>query len=304
MSKTTLLPDYISVVQTTSLDFYNKSTNLLNAVGDYLAEINECIKFSKGLVTTNVLSAYGILFNELNNTDFTVENFKLQNGNIIPSGVKTMDNTFKLFFIEKYLSLSEQYKQKVNAIVSKTNYLAPFSDDIGYLTTDITTIIDNNVSPYFDTFNSKLPLQSNIPATLTKRITKDELILCKTFSYYTDALLKVNLQGLQSGTLNEFTAKLSHGSNLITDILYFRRAVLNQQAFLTELQIVLGDISSFIQFFKDLNPRDKNPEYKAIFSKYTITNLEDLELKVDLLKNNLNKIALSSKDVLSVTPSQ
>lgn len=300
MSKITLLPDYISVVQTTSLDFYNKSTNLLNAIGDYLAEINENIKFSKGLVTTNVLSAYGVLFNELNTTDFTVENFKLQNDSIVPAGVKTLDNSFKLFFIEKYLSLSDQYKERVNVIASKTNYLAPFSDDIGYITTDITCIVDNNVSPYFDTFNSKLPLQSNIPATLTKRISKEELILCKTFSYYTDALLKINLQGLQSGTLNEFTAKLPHGSNLITDILYFRRAVINQQAFLTELQIVLGDVSSFIQFFKDLNPRDQNPQYKAIFSKYTITNLEELEIKVDLLKNNLNKISLSSKEVLSV----
>lgn len=300
MSNITLLPEYISVVQTTSLDFYNKSTNLLNAIGDYLAEINVNIKFSKGLVTTNVLSAYGVLFNELNTTDFTVENFKLQNDSVITDGVKTLDNIFKLFFIEKYLSLSDLYKEKVNIIASKTNYLAPFSDDIGYITTDITCIIDNNVSPYFDTFNSKLPFQSSIPATLTKRISKEELILCKTFSYYTDALLKINLQGLQSGILNEFTAKLPHGSNLITDILYFRRAVINQQSFLTELQIVLGDISSFIQFFKDLNPRDQNPQYKAIFQKYTITNLEELEIKVDLLKNNLNKINLSSKEVLSV----
>jgi len=303
MSKVTLLPDYIGVVQNTSLDFYLKSTNLLNAIGNYLGELNENIKFSKSFVTTNVLSSYAALFNELNATDFTVENFKIENNQIVPDGTKMMDNTFKLFFIEKYQSLSQEYKLKVSSLIQNNNYFDNFSEDIGYIT-DVSSIMDNNVNPYFDIFNSYYAYQTSIPATLNNKISKNELVLLKTFGFYADTLLKKNLTGLQYGNLNTNTARTSHGTNLITDILYYQRAVANQQSFITELQVILDNISNFIFFFKQLNPRDLDPERKAILLKYTITNLEGLELKVDVLKNNLNKINLSSKQVLSVDVGQ
>ena len=44
--KVTLLPQYLSIVQDTSLSFYNKSTNILDAVGSFLSEVNENIKFN------------------------------------------------------------------------------------------------------------------------------------------------------------------------------------------------------------------------------------------------------------------
>lgn len=303
MSKTTLLPDYVGVVQNTSLDFYLKSTNLLNAIGGYLAELNENIKFSKSLVTTNVLSSYAALYNELNATDFTVENFKIENNEIVPNGTKMMDNSFKLYFIEKYQSLSQEYKLKVSSLIQNNNYFGNFSEDIGYIT-DITSVMDNNVNPYFDIFNSYYSYQTSIPGTLNKKISKNELILLKTFGYYADTLLKKNLTGLQYGVLNTQTARTSHGTNLITDILYYQRAVANQQSFLTQLQVILDNISNFIFFFKNLNPRDLDPERKAIFLKYTITNLEGLLLNVDALKNNLNKTSLSTKQILSVDVGQ
>lgn len=303
ISKVTLLPEYVGIVQNTSLDFYNKSTNLLDALADYLAEINENIKFDRGLVTTDVLAAYSVLFKELNETDFTIENFVLEDGNVVPSGTKQINNAFKLYFIEKYLSLSEEYKKRVNAIVGNTKYFAPFSDDIGYIT-DTNSIMDNNVNPYFDIYNSQYLLQTNIPATLNKRISRNNFKILKTFSYYADSLLKVNLQGLQANNVNVNTAQTAHGTNLITDILYYNRAVKNQQSFLTEIQVVLGDISSFIMFFKNLNPADLNPETKAIFYKYTITDLEGVATNVDILKNELNKVALSTQQILAVNSSR
>lgn len=303
MSQTTLLPDYLSIVQNTTLDFYKQSTNLLDAYGNFLAELNENIKFTKGLVTVDMLSSYGMLFNELNATDFTVENFAVSNDSVVPSGAKTMDNSFKLFFVEKYLSLSKQYRDRIDKLIQNNNYFSNFSDDIGYIT-DLNAIVDNNVNPYFDIYNQQLIYQTNLPATIDKKITTDNLVVLKMFSYYANALLKVNLQGLQEGNLNDYTAKTSHGTNLINDILYFKRAVANQQVFLTTIQDVLGDISSFILFFKDLNPQDEDPERKAVLANYTITDLEGLELRVDYLKNNLNKLELSSKTVLGVTPSQ
>lgn len=303
MSQTTLLPEYLGIIQNTTLDFYNKSTNLLDAYSDFLAELNENIKFTKGQVTVDMLVTYAALFNELNATNFTVENFILSNGNVIPSGEKTMNNSFKLYFIEKYLSLSKQYRDRIDALIQNNSYFTNFSDDIGYIT-DLNAIVDNNVSPYFDVYNQQLIYQTNLPATVDKKITTNNMVVLKTFSYYANALLKVNLQGLQEGSLNDYTATTSHGTNLINDIMYFKRAVANQQAFLTTIQDVLGDISSFILFFKDLNPQDQDPERQAVFAKYTITNLEGLQLKVDYLKNNLNKVALSSKTVLGVAPSQ
>lgn len=303
MSKTTLLPQYLSIIQNTSLDFYNKSTNLLTAIENFLSELEENIKFNKSLVTTDMIASYAALYDELNKTDFTVPNYVINNGQVVESGVKTMDDNFKLYFIENYLSLSSKFKERITAITGSTNYLAPFSDDIGYIT-DVQSIMDNNVSPYFDIFSIQYAYQSNLPATVNKKVSRNEQIISKTFTFYTDGLMKTNLKGLQSGLLNNFTAKTPHGTNLITDILYYQRALANQQNFLTELQVILGEISNFILFFKDLNPQDNDPERKAIFLKYTITNLENLELNVDVLKNNLNKVALSSKTVLAVNPSQ
>ena len=297
-SKTTLLPDYVGLVQNTSLNFYYKSTNLLDVIGDYLAELEENIKFNKGLVTTDMIKVFGELYNTLNETNFTVENYAIKGGNVVPSGIKSFDNNFKLYFVEKFLSLNEQYRARVTALINdNTKYFAPFSDDIGTITA-IQSIMDNNVNPYFDVYNQLNSLQTNFPASILNKVSRSEMVMSKTFSYYTDAILKLNLVGLQSGILNEQTARTSHGTNLITDILYFKRAILNQQAFLSELYALLGDIASFILFFKELNPQDKDPDRKAIVSAYTITNLENTALSVDALRNNIFKLQLSTQDVL------
>ena len=124
MSSTSLLPDYVGIVQNTSLNFYNNSTDLLNTLSNYLAEINENIKFNKSLVTTNVLSAYTVLFNELNTTSFTVPNYQLVNGKVQLDGVKTMDNQFALFFVEKYLSLLDSYKTTINKGITNNSFFA------------------------------------------------------------------------------------------------------------------------------------------------------------------------------------
>ena len=124
MSTISLLPDYVGIVQDTSLDFYNNSTNLLNTMGNYLAEINENIKFNKSLVTTNVLSAYTLLYNELNSTNFTVANYNIVNGQVTQSGVKPLDNQFVLYFVEKYLSLTESYKTTINKGITNNSYFA------------------------------------------------------------------------------------------------------------------------------------------------------------------------------------
>jgi len=298
-SQTTLLPNYVGLVQDTSLNFYNQSTNLLNTLGNYLAEINENIKFNKALVTTNVLSAYTVLFNELQTLDFTLPNFTVTNGNVVPNGVKMLDENFKLYFVEKYLSLTDSYKTVINKGITNNSYFAPFSDDIGF-TINPTPILDNNTSPYFDVYTLNYLYLPNIPATLLNKVSLNEQVIMKSFSVYGDALLKLNLQGLQYGNLTVNTASTSHGTNLINDVLYYNRAVQNQHSFLVVMQGTLNIISDFIQFFININPKDCDPERKSIFFKYTITNMEQMQVQVDVLKNNLTQVLLSSKVVLGV----
>ena len=297
MSTISLLPDYVGIVQDTSLDFYNNSTNLLNTMGNYLAEINENIKFNKSLVTTNVLSAYTLLYNELNSTNFTVANYNIVNGQVTQSGVKPLDNQFVLYFVEKYLSLTESYKTTINKGITNNSYFAPFSDDIG-CTIETSTILDDNTVPYFDIFTTNKFYPINIPTTLLNKVSPNEKLILKTFSFYTDPLLRQNLLGLQNGTLNDNTAQTSHGQNLINDVLYYKRAVNNHTAFMTEMHVVLNVIADFILFFESLNPRDQDPARKSVFYKYTITNMENLQVQVDALKNVLSQTILSSSVVL------
>ena len=299
MSTTSLLPDYVGIVQDTSLNFYNTSTNLLNTLGSYLAEINENIKFNKSLVTTNVLSAYTVLYNELNSTNFTVANYEVLNGEVLETGVKPLDNQFILYFIEKYLSLSDSYKTVINQGITNNSYVAPFSDDIG-CTIETQTILDDSTIPYFDIYTQEYLYPINIPTTLLNKVSPNEKLILKTFSFYTEPLLKNNLYGLQIGNLNDKTAQTSHGTNLINDVLYYKRAVNNHHDFMVTMQVTLNVIADFILFFEGLNPKDQDPARKAVFYKYTITNMENLQVQVDALKNVLGQTILSSSTVLGV----
>lgn len=299
----TLLPEYLSLVQNTSLDFYQKSTNIIAAIKSFLAETNENIKFTKSLVTTDMLSSYGVLFDGLNKNNFTIENFTINTQDqIVPNGTKTMSNDFKLFFIEKYLSLSAEYKLKVDSLINNNVYFVKFSDDIGYIL-DPNSVLDNNTVPFFDVYNQLTFVPTYLAASIDNKTSYDEILNAKELSYYNDILFKTNLIGLQVGDLNQETAKTAHGTNLINDVLYYNRAVANNQALLNGLQVILGDLSNFIMFFKNLNPQDNDPQRKAIFYKYIITNMEGLTLAVDGLKNGLGKLQLSSKQVLGVEPS-
>ena len=67
---------------------------------------------------------------------------------------------------------------------------------------------------------------------------------------------------------------------------------------MTEMHVVLNVIADFILFFESLNPRDQDPARKAVFYKYTITNMENLQVQVDALKNVLSQTILSSSAVL------
>lgn len=291
--KTTILPDYVGVVQATSINFYNTSTSILDAISDYLAELNQCIEFEKAKVTPDYIKSLGDLYNTLNSTNFTIPNYTPEGEE---EGVKQLDNNFKLYFIEQFQSLSDDYKERIDALISGNEYFINFSDDIGYLT-DTASVFDNNVNPYFDTFNEIYFNQINIPASLINKVSNNEFKILKTFGYYADPLLKKNLAGLQYD-VDLYTAKTAHGDNLVTDVLYYNRMIVNQIGITNVIKSVLGNMSSFVFFFKQLNPKDLDPERKAIFYKFINTDLEGLSERLDLLQNKLKKVSFSSEQAL------
>lgn len=291
--KTTLLPDYIDVVQNTSLQYYNNSTTLLSAFSNYLAELKLSIDFERCKVSTNAIASYGKLYNTLNFTNFKVPQY---NKDGTENGTKEMDDTFKLFFIEKYESLSDRYKEIVKSFITDNIMFNKFSDDVGIIG-DTACILDNNTSPYYDIYQEKYFLMNSIPATLINKVSKNEIAILKTFSYNTDTLLRYCLSGIQEG-VDKNTAKTAHGKNLVTDILYYDRMIVAQLDILDKLQLILGNLYDFISFFKQLNPKDLDPERKAFFYKYTITNMEGLTKNVDVLKNDIDVVKNSIKQVL------
>lgn len=291
--KSTLLPDYVSVIQATSIGFYNNGTNILDAIGGYLAELNTNINFAKAKVTPDLLTAYGTLFNELNASNFTVLQYDADGAEI---GVKEMDDSFKLFFIEKFQSLSAAYKEQVSTLISGNTFFVPFSDDVGNVS-DTVSFFDNSVNPIYDVNNSQYFLQTNLPASLFNKVSVNELQVLKTFSFYGDALLKHNLSRLQSG-VSKITAATSHGQNLVTDILAYERVVLSQLPILNTLKLILGNMGDMIMFFKQLNPKDQDPNRKAVLFKYTQTNMEGISLKVDALQRVLEQTQRSTASVL------
>lgn len=292
--KQTLLPEYVGLVEATSINFYNTGTNILSALGTYIAEISQNIQFTSAISSYDMLSGAAVLFNDLNSSNFLVPDFD-QFGN--STGTKQLDDSFKLYFIEKFQNLSEQFQTRIQTAISNNVFFQTFSDVPGDIA-DTVSVIDNNTSPYYDVDSSQYFLPTNVPPALFGKLTVGEQKILKTFSYYGDALLKYNMAGLQA-SVNQNTASTAHGDNLVTDILFYNRAVVYQLQILNLLKNVLGDLSNFIIFFKQLNPKDLDPNRRAILFKFTLTNMEQLQVRVDGLKEELSKIEVSSSRVLS-----
>lgn len=292
MSKITLLPDYLAVVQEQSLSFYQTSTNILSAISDYVGEVSKFIDYKRGLTTLDMLSSIGQLFNELNSNNFATVTYDTS---LQPTGSRSMSNDFKLYFVEKYQALQQSYKNRVDSIISNNQYFTPISDSVGcYI--DTVPVLDNNTLPYNDVFTEQNIIPLYMPQTIFNSISQNEKIIAKTSAYFNDSLFKTNIKGLQT-QLDINTAKTSHGNNLITDILFYTRAVNMQQNLLVDLQTLLGEIAEFVSFFKEFNPRDLDSNRKAIYFQYT-ANIEGVEQRVDLLKNTINTLKLTSKQVL------
>ena len=274
----TLLPDYIDVVQQPSVEFYRSATNLLSAFDNYIGQLDTSIQFEKSKVTADVIKSTSTLYSKLNDSDFKIT---------FDDKVYEFDNIFKLFYIEKFQTLTNDVKILITSNLTGDNiYFNNYSDDTGNIT-DVNSVIDNNTSPYFDTFDATYNYPNSIPASIFNKVSKRELQTSINLNIKTDALLKLSLSDIQ-GSVDVNTAKTSHGENLVTDNLYVDRLYLFKDPINSQLKNIIGNMADFIQFFKNVNFRDQDKNRSSVYLKYT-TNIEGVSAKIDILKNKLNQ---------------
>lgn len=274
----TLLPDYVDIVQQPSVEFYRSATNLLSAFDDYIGQLDTSIQFEKSKVTADVIKSTSVLYGKLNDDDFKIT---------FDGEVYEFDNIFKLFYIEKFQTLTDDVKSLITSNLTGDNiYFNNYSDDTGNIT-DVNSVIDNNTSPYFDTFDATYNYPNSIPASIFNKVSKRELQTSVNLNIKTDALLKLSLSDIQ-GSVDANTAKTSHGENLVTDNLYVDRLYLFKDPINSQLKNIIGNMADFIQFFKNVNFRDQDKNRSSVYLKYA-TNIEGVSAKIDILKNKLNQ---------------
>lgn len=285
----TLLPEYIDLVQEPSVEFYKTATNLMSAFSTYTGQLSVAIDFEKSKVSNDVIASTTKLYETLNNNDFK----------ITADGTSyEFDSIFKLFYIEKFQTLTKNLKDLITSSFSGNNiYFVKYSDDIGNIT-NTTSIVDPSTSPYFDIEDSIYTYPNSIAASLYNKVSRNELQTSVNLSTLTDAVLKTSIKGLQT-FVDKQTAKTAHSENLVTDNLYIERVFKYSDSINSQLQNILGNMATFVSYFKEINYRDQDAKRKALFLTYT-SQVEGTGVAIDILKNKLDK---SPPNTLTVTQS-
>ena len=284
----TLLPDYIDIIQEPSVEFYKTATNLMDVFSTYTGELSVAVGFEKSKVMNDVVNSTSKLYKTLNDSDFKI---------VADNTTYQLDSIFKMFYIEKFQTLTDNLKSLLTGSFSATNvYFVNYSDDIGNIT-NTTSIVDSNTSPYFDINNVEYAYPNNVAASLYNKISKNELRTSIDLCTLTDAILKTSVQGLQTA-VNGTTANTSHGENLVTDNLYIQRVFEYSDAINSQLKKIIGNMADFVNFFKEVNYRDQDTNRKALFLIYN-TKIDSTSIAIDVLRNKLDKSAPNTLTVAS-----
>jgi len=276
-NKVTLTPEYVGMVQQTSVDFYQANNSLFESFQEFLDELGTCIELEKSKSSDTIAQSISNVYIELNNS-------KLDNYN----------EQFQLYFIEKYQSLLASVKNFITDSLGTGNvYLIAFSDDIGNIANQ-TSVVDNSTSPFFDTYGTSFNYSNSLPASLYNKVSQTQLDNNIKLYIYTDALMKTNLAGLQT-TTDINVAKTAHGDNLVTDNLYIDRLFLLKDPVNAKLKTLLKNMADFISFFKEVNWQDRDINRVSIDLAYS-TTIEGIDTTLDMLKN---KIDAGTSDVES-----
>ncbi len=276
-NKTTLLPEYISIIQQPSLNFYKDSTPLLDYWKSYLGELETLIDFQKSKSSANIKEDLTTIFKKLNDNDFVV---KYENSDY------TFDDIFKLYVIEKFNVLDDSLKKFITDEIGSGNvFFVNYSDDIGDIVEDV-SVVDSGTNPFYDLYSDDFNYTSNIACSLNTKISLAEKNLCQNLSLFNDSIMKTSLKGLLKENAGSKDASTSHGSNLVTDVLYIDRLRSFKEPVKAKIKTVLNNMTDFINFFKQVNYRDKDEDRNAIPMGYT-AKIENIEYKIDILKNKI-----------------
>ena len=283
--QTSLLPNYLDTVILQKTDYYKNNTNLLELFGDFLEILNLNLDYEKAKSSGDFLKDISEIYEKLNDDKFKIDGVEIDIQN-------------KNYYIEKYQSLSNNFKEIIeNILEGKNIFFKELSDDVGTLV-DSNTIVDNSIIPFFDIFyNETKNIPFNIPNTVFNKVTLQNKKIQKNFSLLNDAILKNNLKDIANYS-NVSINKSSHSSNLVTDYGYYER-LLNfaeeiRQTIFVELTADLGE---YIYFLKNLNIRNQDNN-NAILLKFKAT-IEDVEENLDIFKNQIVSKAYKNNSVLN-----
>lgn len=273
-----ILPQYVAAIQRTSLDFYEQSTDLLDKIEQFVDEIGTNISLREADTKLNRLEQYGKIFKELNDSKFTTP--------------PVIDNTFKLFFVERYLSLHKNYRDKIDSYITDNKFFVELADSVG-CAFNLQTLADETNTPFTDIDQVQYPIAIPVGSTMYSKLTKGEIIQLSVSNFFTTAMHRSNLQHIASSDL----PTASHGSDLVTDVGSFDRLVLMRQSVLAFLQSLLGDINDFVVFFTNVSPRSQTDQ--AVVAKYT-SKFEGIQHKVDLLGRLVNPTETTPIELLAI----
>ena len=274
----TLLPDYIGIIQKPSVEFYKNSTSLFDIFLSYLGELDTLINFSKQSSSSDIKQGISDIYKLLNDNDFKVTYNSVE---------YEFDNIFKLYVIEKFNSLVDNYKEFIkNEIGSENIYFVNYSDDIGDVLNE-RSVVDNSTSPYFDKFNDSFNYSSYLGCSLYNKVSQNELLISMNLGLLTDGILKRSTKDLQSDYVDNNTAKLAHGENLVTDVLYIDRLFSFKESGKSQIKLQLKNMYDFVQFFKSVNFKDQDLERNALNFSYT-SQIENIERKINILSREVS----------------
>jgi len=281
MSIKTMVPQLCDINLASSKYILEKYTNYLDYLGKFVDQIETAI-------------LYRNTFFDNNSIDTRVEFF-----NNLQEKFKTFSEDFVAYWYEIYRSNPEFLKSKVT-----NSTLVLDSDCIGKFTNS-TYVIDDSVSPISDWSMNSAPPPSCIPYNTLQKISPWTKQLIERASFRTTNMYRSNIAMVQPVDTSPMRA---HGTNLVTDELYYTRTVSEikriaiekiTKKFEKEVKILLRYCN--INDNEALNYQDAK-QNKSFIGQYTFEmEIESARYQVDVLSNRIKQLKsrLSNEDVLS-----
>jgi len=281
MSIKTMVPQLCDINLASSKFILEKYTNYLEYLGDFVDQIETALKYRDTFFDNDSIK------NRINFFDSLQDKFE------------TFSDDFVAYWYEIYRSNPDFIKSEVNSSTLKLD-----SDSIGKFTNS-TYIIDDSISPISDWSMNSSPPPSYIPYNTLQKISPWTKQMIERASFRTTNMYRSNIVMVQPQDASPVRA---HGTNLVTDELYFTRTVSEikriavekiTKKFEKEIKVLLRYCN--INDNEALNYQDLN-QNKSYVGQYTFEiDVERVRYQVDVLSNRIKylKSRISNEEVLS-----